>query len=566
MRRSNLINLALALLLALPFPIANAQNRRSSTTANKSQSSAAARRAADRITAQQLKEYLYYVASDEMRGRDTPSPGLDATARFIADKLKERGIKPRGDNGTYFQKYTLRRLRADASQSRAEINGQIFKFGDDFLPSLSSGTAQGALVFVGHGWFVKSKNINAYQGIDVRDKIMIVAGGARPDGVTPDDLGGKQGEDWDDFGGYARRHGARGIVLIPRTRDYNQYWQTRRAALERGTLQVEAFMDITDTRIPTLIPSQKMLDALMAGERVSGEQVFQQSGGANMNSAPFELTAGKRINFTTAVASETSSTQNVVGVLEGSDPALKNEYVALGAHYDHVGVGTSGAGRGGVKDGDTSGDTIYNGADDDGSGTVAVLSIAEALARGPRLKRSILFVWHSGEEKGLWGSRYFVEHPVVPLAQIVTQLNIDMIGRSKRDGDANPRNRDLSAHNEIYVIGSKMMSTDLGALSERINASYLNLNFNYKYDDPTDPNRFFFRSDHYNYARNGVPIIFYFDGVHEDYHRPSDSPDKIDYEKMQTVARTIFMTVTELANLANRPRVDKQLPSQLTTR
>jgi Zn-dependent M28 family amino/carboxypeptidase len=124
----------------------------------------------------------------------------------------------------------------------------------------------------------------------------------------------------------------------------------------------------------------------------------------------------------------------------------------------------------------------------------------------------------------------------------------------------------LSGANEVYVIGSKMMSTDLGLLSERINASYLNVNFNYKYDDPSDPNRFFFRSDHYHYARKGVPIIFYFSGVHEDYHRPSDSPDKIDYEKMQTIARTIFMTATEIANLTVRPRVDKQLPSELTTR
>ncbi|MBA2502288.1 MAG: M20/M25/M40 family metallo-hydrolase [Pyrinomonadaceae bacterium] len=553
MRRSRFINLALMFALALPFSTVSAQQRQNNQPASKTKSSAV-RRAADRITAEQLKEYLYYVASDEMQGRDTPSPGLDATARFIADKLKRRGIKPAGDNGTYFQKYNLLRLRADEAQSRAEIGGQTYKFGDDFLPALSGGSAEGPLVYVGHGWFVKSKGIDAYQGVDVRDKIMVVAGGARPDGVTPDDLKGKQGEAWDDFGGYARRHGARGIVLIPRTRDYDQYWQARRSALTRGTLQVEAFMDTSDARIPTLIPSQKMLDALMTGERMSGEQVFSQSGTGAASTA-FDLTPAKRISFTTAVTSEKSTTQNVVGVLEGSDRVLKNEYVAIGAHYDHVGTGTA-----------VNGDSIYNGADDDGSGTVGVLAIAEALARGPRPKRSILFVWHSGEEKGLWGSRYFVENPTVPLAQVVAQLNIDMIGRSKKEDDTNPRNRDLSGANEVYVIGSKMMSTDLGLLSERINASYLNVNFNYKYDDPSDPNRFFFRSDHYHYARKGVPIIFYFSGVHEDYHRPSDSPDKIDYEKMQTIARTIFMTATEIANLTVRPRVDKQLPSELTTR
>jgi Zn-dependent M28 family amino/carboxypeptidase len=196
---------------------------------------------------------------------------------------------------------------------------------------------------------------------------------------------------------------------------------------------------------------------------------------------------------------------------------------------------------------------------------VAVLSMAEALARGKvRLARSVLFVWHAGEEKGLWGSQYFTKFPTVPIKQIVAQLNIDMIGRSKKEGDTKDANRDLSGPNEIYVIGSKMMSTELGDLSERVNRAYLNLNFNYKYDDPADPNRFFFRSDHYNYAQRGIPIIFYFDGVHEDYHRPSDTPDKIDYQKMEKITRTVFLTALELANAPTRPRVDKQLPPELT--
>jgi Zn-dependent M28 family amino/carboxypeptidase len=266
----------------------------------------------------------------------------------------------------------------------------------------------------------------------------------------------------------------------------------------------------------------------------------------------FDLEPNKKATLNVAVQSETITTQNVVGIWDGSDPVLKNEYVAIGAHYDHVGIGTP-----------VNGDSIYNGADDDGSGTVSVLAMAEAFAHSPRPKRSILFVWHAGEEKGLWGSRYFTENPTVPLNQIVTQLNIDMIGRSKPEGDANPRNASLSAANEIYVIGSKMMSTELGALSDRVNQSYLNINFNFKYDDPKDPNQFFFRSDHYNYARRGVPIIFYFDGEHEDYHRPGDEIQKIDYQKMERVARTIFLTGWEIAGLAARPKVDKQLPAEL---
>jgi Zn-dependent M28 family amino/carboxypeptidase len=189
--------------------------------------------------------------------------------------------------------------------------------------------------------------------------------------------------------------------------------------------------------------------------------------------------------------------------------------------------------------------------------------MAEAFAHNPRPKRSILFVWHCGEEKGLWGSRYFTENPTVPLNQVVTQLNIDMIGRSKPQSDTNPRDAELSGANEIYVIGSKMMSTELGELSDRVNQSYLNINYNFKYDDPNDPNQFFFRSDHYNYARRGVPIIFWFDGEHVDYHRPGDEVSKIDFQKMERVTRTIFLTGWELANLPTRPKVDKQLPTEL---
>jgi Zn-dependent M28 family amino/carboxypeptidase len=241
----------------------------------------------------------------------------------------------------------------------------------------------------------------------------------------------------------------------------------------------------------------------------------------------------------------------VVAVWEGSDAKLKSEYVAVGAHYDHVGICAAG-----------TADPICNGADDDGSGTTAMLAMAEALARAKqRPKRSVLFVWHCGEEKGLWGSRYFAENPTIPLANIVTQLNMDMIGRSKKEGDTKPQNQTLSGPNTVYVIGSKMMSTELGELSERVNASYLNLQLDYRYDDPADPNRFFFRSDHINYARKGIPIIFYFDGVHEDYHRAGDEPQKIDYDKMQKITRTVYMTLWEIAVRPVRPKVDKQLPA-----
>jgi len=187
------------------------------------------------------------------------------------------------------------------------------------------------------------------------------------------------------------------------------------------------------------------------------------------------------------------------------------------------------------------------------------------LAKAPtRPKRSILFVWHCGEEKGLWGSRYFTEYPTVPIKQIVAQLNMDMIGRSKVEGDTKASNKELSGPNTIYVIGSTMMSTELGEIVNSVNKSYLNLTYDTRYDDPKDPNRFFYRSDHINYARKGIPIIFFFDGVHEDYHRKSDTADKIDYQKMEKITRTVYMTAWEIANRAARLKVDKPLPAQIT--
>jgi hypothetical protein len=563
MKKLKLTFLALVFAL-LPFSAAPQLAQQSAATAPATALSSATLDAAKQITAARLKEHLTYVAADERAGRDTPSKGLDETAQYVADDLKKLGIKPAGDDGTYFQHITLKRDKIDPARTTLSLGDAAFAFGDDFLPGGSAGSAEGQLVFVSHGWVVKSKGIDAYKGIDVKDKIMVVAGTGLPQGVTRADTRGQVGEDYEDPEAYGRRNGARGIIYAPRPRggDMARWWRFMRAAAERGGgYRVERFGSAT-TQLPAVYASQKLLDALFASETVSGADVMKQAQGGEAAPvlAALALSPQKRAKFSVASTTESATTQNVVGVLEGRDAQLKKEYVALGAHYDHI--GTAGQGSGQCQEVD--GDKICNGADDDGSGTVSILTIAEAFARGARPKRSILFVWHCGEEKGLWGSQYFTRFPTVPLENVVAQLNIDMIGRSKKIGDTNPANANLSGPDEIYVIGSKMMSTDLGALSERVNASYLKVGFNYKYDDPSDPNRFFFRSDHYNYAQKGVPIIFYFDGVHEDYHRPSDTVDKIDFQKMERVARTVFATATELAGAPARPRVDKKLPQELT--
>lgn len=227
--------------------------------------------------------------------------------------------------------------------------------------------------------------------------------------------------------------------------------------------------------------------------------------------------------------------ENILAFIEGSEKP--EEIIVVSAHYDHVGTDANGV--------------VYNGADDDGSGTVAVMEIAEAFQyaknKGNGPKRSILFLHVTGEEHGLHGSRYYAENPVFPMANTVVDLNIDMIGRD------DPANRSTDY---VYVIGSEMLSKELKAISEDVNSKTAKLILNYKYDDKNDPERLYYRSDHYNFAKNGIPVIFYFDGIHEDYHKPTDTPDKINYELLQKRARLVFATAWELANRAERIKVD----------
>lgn len=520
----------------------------------KDKPSGKAPRGATAITEAELRDYLTFLAADDMEGRDTPSRGLNVAANFLATNLSRWGLKPAGDEGSWFQKIALTRKKIDGAKTTAVLKERRFAYGTDFLAGTVPGTVEGALVYVGHGYQIKAKNIDAYKGgIDLTGKI-VIAHAAPPPGVTNADLRPRAGQERPETPiSYAARHGARGVILVP---DFFRLasWDTlvERASKE-GTVSVDKLTpppQANFTPIPSITASPDLVRALFAEERANGEQVFKWAQGLD-GAEPFELK--KTFRFDVAVASSAEYTRNVVAILEGSDPKLKSEYIAIGAHYDHVGA----------RDGE--GDTIFNGADDDGSGTTAVLAIAEAFAKlTPRPKRSLLFVWHAGEEKGLWGSDYVTRFPPVPIEQIVTQLNIDMIGRSRAAGDTKPANKELTGPNEVYVIGSKMMSTDLGELSERVNTGYLKLDFNYKYDDPKDPNRFFFRSDHYNYARKGVPIIFYFSGVHEDYHRPTDSVDKIDFAKMEKVTRTVYATALALADAPAKVRVDKKLPQELT--
>jgi len=540
-------------LLVFNFPSALAQ-RKSNKNQKTALASLATERGADNITSAQIRDYLTFIASDVFEGRDTPSRGLDTAAQFLAMSVSRWGLKPGGDEGTFFQKIALRRASIDKAETRVQMNNQTLTWGDDFLPIARPANAPASqLVFAGSGWFVKSKNIDAYKGIDAKGKIAIVFTPIEgpPRGVTRADISGKRGEDWMGPAEYAFKQGAVGIVIVPDFQ-YLANWESNQIRQrDRVITTVEKFQSARTELSSGIVAAPRLANILFQGEKQSATQIFEAAfGGQPLE--PFVLSPQKTLSINIRLKSEVAATQNVVAVFEGSDSVLKNEYVALGAHYDHLGVGAP-----------VDGDAIYNGADDDGSGTIALLAMAEALAKArSRPKRSVLFVWHAGEEKGNWGSRYFTEYPTIPLDRIVAQINLDMIGRSKKQGDTNPQNSRLSGPNEIFVIGPKMMSAELAELTERVNKQYLNLTYDFRYDEPTDSNRYFYRSDQYSYAVKGIPVVFFLAGEHEDYHRPSDSPDKIDYQKMEKVSRTIYMTVWEIANKVTRPKVDKPLPME----
>lgn len=508
----------------------------------------------DGISAKQLRDYLTFIASDELEGRDTPSRGLDIAAMFIAQHLSSWGIKPAGDSGSYFQKVPLRRSKIDPDKCRLEINGQQYVYGKDFMASMVNGEIPSSpMVFAGNGWVVKSKNINPYQGLDIKDKVVVITSGL-PKGVTNADLQGVDGGTYTSPTLYAQMNGAKGVLVFASFNTLANMEQAKYNAVDKGLVGFGKPPTVQIT-IPTLTVTPRVVSALFQGEKANAAAIFTRNVTGDGNES-FEISPAKRVSASVNVKTEDIHTQNVVGILEGSDPTLKNEYVAIGAHYDHVGMNPFAPGS----------DKIWNGADDDGSGTVSVLSIAEAFAKGAvKPKRSILFIWHAGEEKGLWGSEYFTNNPTVPITSIITELNIDMIGRYQAPGEENhPQNKRLPKPGEIFTIGNKMMSTELGQLADDVNKSFLNLNYNSQYDGPDHPDQFFYRSDHFNYARKGVPIIFFMDGDHADYHQPSDSVEKINFEQMEKVVKTIMATGWTLANAPTRPKVDKPLPASVT--
>lgn len=440
-----------------------------------------------------------------MRGRDTPSPGLEATARYVADQFRTFGLAPGGDGGTFVQRYPIQRVRLDLAAARLAVDGgPTWRVGTDAIRHFGTTPPEGVSGAVA----VVSGSADATEALSresLAGRIVLI--------VTPLD------QTTNRMAVAALRHDPLAVVLVtprPQARWQQLLGSQDRERVVTGWSRRDETSRVVETR-----------DSTVAG--VLRAHGYELAAAMRRSAESVTVTALPDLRMTLVLTNEVVNeftAPNVVGILEGSDAALKDEYLVYSAHMDHVGVGRA-----------AGGDSIYNGADDDASGTAGVIELAEAFSKlEVQPKRSVIFLTVSGEEKGLWGSEYFAERPPVPIERVVANLNADMIGRNWRD--------------TIVVIGKQ--HSDLGATLERVTANHPELDMT-AIDDLWPNENFYRRSDHFNFARKGVPILFFFNGVHEDYHGLDDEADRIDGEKAARVARLVFYLAAELANTPNRP-------------
>ena len=464
------------------------------------------------IKVEDLKKHLYIIASKEMGGRETGTEGERKAAAYIENEFKRIGLLP-GNNGSYHMNYNL--YQDSLVHAKLEVNGQTFEENKDFNASING--FDGSLRFR-ELVFIGAKSADELANTNLAGKLVLLFAGPSQGRPQANNI----------FGAILNK-GVAGIITIggsfPKTTPVNR----------KGRQGIYNFQK---TISPMQFSVSENVAKAILGEKYN--EAKELSKGTMLINANVLMDVEK-----TSIAIPTS---NVMGILPGTD--LKDEYLFITAHHDHIGK---------------RGDSIINyGADDDGSGTVSVIEIAEAFAaakakgKGPR--RSIVFMTVSGEEKGLLGSEYYSNHPIFPMSKTTANLNIDMIGRidpSRKHGDST---------NYVYVVGDDKLSSDLRPISETVNKKYAKMELDYKFNDPKDPMRIYYRSDHYNFAKHGVPIIFYFNGTHADYHRPGDTPDKINFPLLAKRARLVYHTAWEMANRDEMLKRDIPLDSNVFNR
>ena len=513
------------------------------------------------ISGNDLRVWLSYLASDDLEGRAIFSTGMGLAAAYIERHLKEWCVRPAGDSGSYRQAV---RILGVKTTSRSSVTVQVgretrtFADGHGITFPKNAGGARSFTVdrveFAGYGLDAPAVHHTDYAGMSLRNAAVVWLGlqGPQADNrAVRRLLSSRSRYATEELGAAAAIAPERLPPAAPRATGPNAVDFTTAQRLDAprppALTASDAFLRFLFSRAPqTYDELKRRADAQEPLPRFRLDDV----------TITFNIEADYRIV-------RTQVSWNVIGVVEGSDPALDDSFVAFGAHYDHVGyadgeleTGAGGTRRAGAPGRVTAGaeaDRIWNGADDDGSGTVALMALARAFAQGPRPKRSLLFVWHTGEEDGLYGSRYFADHPTVPLEGIVAQLNVDMIGRN--------RDNDPEEANTVYLVGSDRISTELHMLNRAANAALEKpLTLNYELNAPDDPEQLYTRSDHYSYAAKGIPVIFFTTGLHPDYHANTDEVSKIEFDKLTRVTQMVYETALKVANLDHAPARDHQGP------
>lgn len=477
------------------------------------------------ITPEEMKAHVYYLASDMMKGRNTPSVELDSCAAYIAREFGAYGLRSIGADKSYYQTFNVQRARLSDPNTlslKTARGDTSYRIKNDFVPLhlTANRKVTAPIVFAGYGITAPEYNYDDYHDIDAKGKIVLIFTNEPQEKDSTSVFDGAKNTDHSKLlikVENAMDHGAIGLLLFstpfhPFRRPPNPWPSLMRNAPEDAIpLTLE---EPIEKRIVCLRIGKELADDLLKSTGYTYEGIHQK---IDQTLAPqsFDI-PGITITMETALDAKRFPTQNVVGFWEGSDPILKNEIIIIGAHYDHVGAPN---------------DSIYNGADDNASGTAGVMEIAEAFAQcKTRPKRSILFMTFAGEEKGLFGSRYYADDPIFPIENVVTMLNLDMISRNDT--------------NEVAIIGSKT-STDLKEINERCN-ELIGMKLAY------DQDRYFLQSDHYSFYRKDIPVLCYNTKDSPDLHRTTDDPEKIIPEKMARIGQLVFSTAWAVANRAER--------------
>ncbi|WP_400192479.1 M28 family peptidase [Hymenobacter sp. B81] len=544
----NLYALALAAALAAPAAAQRSPQKkaRAEQAAPAPPAADPARRYAATITQDDLRRHLTILASDEYEGRETGEKGQKMAADYLARQFRELGLKGPGQDpaNSYLQPFSMERSRWATEHMQLQIGGQRYGWLTDFYSSGDSPFAQETTlqpVFVGYG--IEQAGYSDYAGLDVRGKDLVaLLGEPLKDGqplLAPEGKPGRWSLDSRAKAALATAKGARSVIFLnPDATSFTEALTRFRPYLQRPRLSLPSpAAQAQPARAATFFVSTPVGLALLGTDAAALTRYQNAVAKAGQPvKSPFRPA---KVVIRAPRITETFRTENVLGYLEGRDK--KDELLVVSAHYDHLGI----------RDG-----KVYNGADDDGSGTSAVLELAQAFVQaqrdghGPR--RSILFLAVTAEEQGLYGSEYYAAHPVVPLTQTVANLNIDMIGRTDEN----------HAPGDQYVclVGADKLSSELHALSEDVNRRYTQLGLDYRYNDPNDPEQVYYRSDHYNFARHRIPVIFYTTGDHADYHQETDEVDRIEFPLMEKRARLVFHTAWEVANRDQRLVVDSNKP------